>query len=137
MKTIAIFLLVVTASLAVAADPPVKVDARPVESGETVAPARELSPMMLEIQAAMESASLRVAELKRRHDAAISDDEAMALAREAAKVKRESRIEMMRIQLRYARQDGNTELVAELEDIVTRMEAPPAKGVPMVREDHK
>lgn len=93
--------------------------------------------MMLEITAAIESARLQVADLKLRHDAAVNDEEAMDIMREVVRVKRESRVEMMRIQLRYARLDGNTELVAELEDIVTRMTAPPVKGVPMVRHDHK
>ena len=62
--------------------------------------------MMQEIQAAMETARLQVAELKRRHDAAVNDQEAMDLARESARIKREIRVEMMRIQLRYARKAG-------------------------------
>lgn len=136
MKILVIILLVIAASASLAAEPAVKVKVTAATPGETAAPVREPSPMMQEIQAAMETARLQVAELKRRHDAAVNDDEAMDLAREAARIKRESRVEMMRIQLRYARQAGNTELVAELEDIVTRMTSPPVKGVPQVRRDH-
>ena len=138
MKAIAIFLLVLAASVSMAAEPPVKVEVRPAAPGEVVAPAREISPMMMEIQAAMETARLQVAELKRRHDDTVNDEEAMDIMREAARIKRESRVEMMRIQLRYARQDGNAEQVAELEDIVIRMTAPPVKGVPIPRaENHQ
>jgi hypothetical protein len=138
MKAIAILLMVLAAAVSVAAEPAVKVEVRPAAPGEVVAPVREISPMMLEIQAAVETTRLQVAELKRRHDAAVNDAEAMDLMREAARIKRDSRVEMMRIQLRYARQDGNAELVAELEDIVTRMTAPPVKGVPIPRaENHQ
>jgi len=119
MKILAIFLVVIAASASVAE------------------PARELSPMMQEIQIAMETARLQVADLKLRHDAAVNDEEAMDIMREVVRVKRESRVEMMRIQLRYARLDGNTELVAELEDIVSRMTAPPVRGVPQARHDNK
>lgn len=138
MKTLAIILLVIAASASVAAEPAVKVEVTAAAPGDTAAQARELSPMMLEIQAAMETAREQVAELKRRHDAAVSDDEAMDLAREAARIKRESRVEMMRIQLRYAGEAGHEELVVELEEIVARMTAPPVKGVPIPRaENHQ
>ena len=98
---------------------------------------REISPMMQEIQANFESARAEVAELLKRHEAAISSEEKLQILREAAEIKRESRIEMMRIQLRYARQDGKEELVAELEDIIAKMTAPPLKGEPVHREGPK
>ena len=138
MKALVIILLVVAASASLAAEPAVKVKVTAATPGETAAPVRELSPMMQEIQAAMETARMQVAELKRRHDTAVNDDEAMDLAREAANIKRESRVEMMRIQLRYAREADNEDLVVELEEIVARMTAPPIKGVPIPRaENHK
>ncbi|MCK9996678.1 MAG: hypothetical protein KAH56_10430 [Candidatus Krumholzibacteria bacterium] len=100
---------------------------------EESAPVRELSPMMTEIMASMETARLEVADLKLRYDAAIDDQAAMEIMREVARVKKESRVEMMRIQLRYARLDGNDELAGKLEEIVAKMTAPPAKGVPIPR----
>jgi hypothetical protein len=99
--------------------------------------ARELSPMMMEITASMEIARLEVAGLKLRYEAAVDNETAMEIMREVARVKKESRVEMMRIQLRYARLDGNDELVAELEEIVTRMTAPPVKGEPIPRRDNQ
>ena len=99
--------------------------------------ARELTPMMMEITASIEAARLEVADLKLRYDAAIDNETAMEIMREVTRVKHESRVEMMRIQLRYARLDGNDELVAELEEIVTRMTAPPRKGVPIPRDNPK
>lgn len=89
--------------------------------------------MMTEITAALETARLEVAALKLRQDAAVTNDAAMALAREIAQVKRTNRVEMMRIQLRYARAEGRAETAAELEEIITRMTAPPAPGVPVQR----
>ena len=133
MKTIAILLLVMAASFSLAADPAVKGEVTPAVPGADVRPSVKSSPMMLEIQETLETARLRVAELQRLHDAAVNDEEALEIVREAARVKRESRIEMMRIQLRYARAEGRAETAAELEEIITKMTTPPAPGVPVQR----
>jgi len=100
---------------------------------EPAEPTRELSPMMTEIKASMEAARLEVADLKLRYELETDDQAAMEIMREVSRVKKESRVEMMRIQLRYARLDGNDELVTKLEEIVTKMTAPPVKGVPIQR----
>ncbi len=97
------------------------------------APVRELSPMMTEIMASMEAARLEVTDLRLRYEATTDNETAMEIMREVARVKKESRVEMMRIQLRYARLDGNDELVIKLEEIVAKMTAPPVKGVPIQR----
>lgn len=96
--------------------------------------ARELSPLMTEINTALEETRQEVAALKLQYKAAVDEKEAMEIMREIARVKRESRVEMMRIQLRHARLAGNDELVLELEAIITKMTAPPVKGVPIPRE---
>jgi len=98
-----------------------------------MAPARELSPMMEEIQAAMEATRLEVADLKLQYETAGSDGQAMEIMREVARVKRDGRVEMMRIQLRHARLAGNDELIIQLEEIIIRMTAPPVKGTPIPR----
>ena len=116
-STVILLVLLAVAGSAVAADQP-----------------RELSPLMQEITASFEAARLEIADLKLRYEAAVDDSEALAIMREISRVKHESRIEMMRIQLRHARLRGNDELVAELEEIVARMTAPPRKGVPIPRE---
>jgi hypothetical protein len=100
-------------------------------------PTRGLSPMMTEIMASMEAARLEVTDLRLRYEATTDNETAMEIMREVARVKKESRVEMMRIQLRYARLDGNAELVTELEEIVNRMTAPPVKGVPIARDHHQ
>jgi len=142
MKSLLILIavLVVTGAVvaALAADPPVgvKVEARPATSTAGEKSTRVLSPMMVEINAAIETARLEVAELKLRHEAAVDDKTAMEIMGEVIRVKRESRVEMMRIQLRYARLAGNDELIAELEEIVEKMTAPPVKGEPIPRADY-
>ena len=95
--------------------------------------ARELSPMMVEIESAMEATRLEVADLKLQYEAAVSDEQAMEIMREVARVKRESRVELIHIQLRHARLAGNEELVTQLEEVIARMTAPPVKGTPIHR----
>jgi hypothetical protein len=97
------------------------------------APVRELSPMMQEITASMEAARLEVADLRLRYEAASDNQAAMEIMREVARGKHESRVDMMRIQLRYARLDGRDEAVAKLEAAITRMTTPPEKGEPIPR----
>ena len=76
--------------------------------------ARELSPMMVEIEAAMEATRLEVADLKLQYEAAVSDEQAMEI-------------------MRHARLAGNEELVTQLEEVIARMTAPPVKGTPIHR----
>ena len=92
---------------------------------------------MAEIQAAFEAAQAEVADLKARCDATADPALARELRREAAQVKREVRVEIMRIQLRHARARGDMELAAELQEIVNRMTTPPARGVPQPRRGHE
>ncbi len=120
------FVLAVGGALAAA-------EALPVDP-PTDPPARELSPMMTEITAALSTMRLDVAALKLRYDAAVTNEEAMALARQIAEVKRQNRVEMMRIQLRYARAEGRDETAAKLKEAITRMTTPPATGVPVPRQ---
>jgi hypothetical protein len=95
--------------------------------------ARDLSPMMAEIEAAMEATRMEVADLKLQYETAVSDEQAMEIMREVARVKREGRVELMRIQLRHARLAGNDGLVLQLEEVIARMTAPPVKGTPVPR----
>ena len=95
--------------------------------------ARELSPMMVEIEAALEATRLEVADLKLQYEAAVSDEQAMEIMREVARVKRAGSVEFMRIQLRHARLAGNEELVTELEEVIARMTAPLVRGTPVPR----
>ena len=77
-----------------------------------------------------------MAALTLQYNAAVTDDAAMALAREIAQVKRTNRVEMMRIQLRYAREEGREETAAKLEEAIAKMTTPPARGEPTPRRPH-
>lgn len=131
MKIIVILVLVLAASTALAADKPVRVETTQIDPAQEKATSRALSPMMMEIQAAQESARLQIAELKLRYEAETNDQSAMEIMREVARVKRGARVEMMRIQLRYARQEGHDEAAAKLEEVISRMTTPPVKVVPV------
>jgi hypothetical protein len=137
MKSIPMILAVLVAAVSLAADPNVETKVVPATTGEVRALAQEPTPMVKEILASQEAARLEIEELKRRYAATTDDPTAQEIMREIARVKRESYVEMMRIQLRYARERGDDEAVVELEDIVTRMESSPRKGVPVPRNDNR
>lgn len=136
MKTVStifliFFALLLSMTAAVADQPPAqqnntKVKAPPV-------PAPEISPMMAEIQATIDAATETVAELNVRYREATDQATALALAKEAARVKHESRVAVMQIQLRYALEEGREDTALKLEEAIARMTAPPRVGQPRPR----
>ncbi len=136
LRIILVILLVFVAAWSLlAADPPATVQASrvPAEGVTAVRPPVKLSPMMAEIQTTLEASRLAVAELSVRFKAAGDEREALDLATRIASAKLEGRLEMLRIQLRYARDEGREEAVTELEEAITRMTAPPRTGQPIAR----
>jgi hypothetical protein len=135
-----LILLIVTVSAwsLLAADqvgPPVPIRASGAQedAGKAARPSAKLTPMMEEIQAAVQTTREAVADLADRFRAATDETEALELARAIRCVKLDGRIEVLRIQLRYARQDGRDETVAKLEAAIERMTVPPRSGQPIPR----
>ena len=100
---------------------------------ETAVPARAISPMMAEIQANLASVRSRVEDLGRRYHESADEELAQEISREISRIKGEGRVEMLRIQLRYARQEGRGQVAAELETAIAKMTAPPTRGEPRPR----
>jgi hypothetical protein len=117
------------------ADPPATVQTSLTPDGapKAVRAPAHLTPMMAEIQAALEANREAVAYLAARFRAAADETEAMELAREIRSIKLEGRLGVLRIQLRYAQEEGRTEAAAELESAIERMTAPPRTGTPIPR----
>lgn len=82
------------------------------------------SPMMREIFAALETKQIAVAELQARFAAEGDATRALDLQREAETLKMAAELEILRIQLRYARDEGRDEAAARLEAAIDTMTAP-------------
>ena len=77
--------------------------------------------MMQEIFAALEAKQIAVAELQARFDAATDETRALDLQREVETLKKAAELEILRIQLRYARDEGRQETVMHLETAIETM----------------
>jgi hypothetical protein len=104
------------------------------EDAPPTAPAeRPLSPMMAEIEAALAATRETVAELGARYKATRDQATACSLVEQIRETKLAGHVEIYEIQLRYARQDGRQEAVAELEMMIESLTSPPRRGEPMSR----
>ena len=119
MKIILLALTLLLAGLALAENP----NPAPVE--------RPLTPMMQEIQDLQDTAHAAVAELAGQLTGMRDQDQIMAVQREIARIKTESRVEVMRIQLKYAVAEGRQDDAAKLEEIITRLTAPRTPVTPV------
>jgi hypothetical protein len=97
------------------------------------APNARATPMVAEILAAVEASQAEVAELASRARATLDETEALALAREVRRAKLAGRLEVLRIQLRYAQAEGRDDAAAQLQAAIGRMTAPPRTGQPIPR----
>ncbi len=100
-----------------------------VSDGETarrpVSPAAvALSPMMREIHAVLLVKRAEVAEAQRRFDDAADETDALRLQQEVETLKIGAELEILRIQVRYARLEGRPETAAALEASIEAMTAP-------------
>jgi hypothetical protein len=98
----------------------------------TGAPARPVpsSPMMIEIQARLEETNAAVADLAGQIAHAASEEIARDLQLRIEQLKRDSELAVLDIQLRYAREAGQEELAAQIEETIDRIVNPPAPAAP-------
>lgn len=88
-------------------------------------PRESLSPRLLEIRDLLEGRDKQLETLTAQFQAASDDAEAMRIMREIHTLKAGTELELLKIQLRYARKDGNHEAVARLEETLARIKAGP------------
>lgn len=90
----------------------------------------KISPMMAEIQATMAASKSAVADLMNR-SAGIQDHEAMnTIQREVARLKQQTELDILAIQARYARAEGNEELAKKIDQAIAYILAPPTPEAP-------
>jgi hypothetical protein len=88
------------------------------------------SPMMIEIQALLEETNAAVADLAGQVANAASEEIARDLQLRIEQLKRDSELAILDIQLRYAREAGQVELAAQIEETIARIVNPPAPTAP-------
>ncbi len=94
----------------------------------TGTPAR--SPMVQEMQDAVERARARVAQLGKNRLRAVSMRERAEADRSAHAAKLELEVELLRIQATWARREGRAEVAKRLESAIEALLAPPTLGDP-------
>jgi hypothetical protein len=85
-------------------------------------PLEELPPRLRAIREVLDAQNSKLVELQARYEAATSDDQALLVQREMHELKRGTELAMINAQLEFARQEGNTEKIAELEAILESVE---------------
>lgn len=105
----------------------------PVRPGLMEVPRETLSPRLLEIREFLEGRDQQVEALTARYRAATDNAEAMRLMRQIHDVKSGTEVGILKIQLRWAREENNREAVAQLEETLARVEAGPKVLAPQSR----
>jgi|GEM_PF-3340169 len=84
-------------------------------------PAVELSPMMQEIKTVLDSSRTAESAILREINAAEDDGGALAAKAEVERLQRDTRLKILRVQLRYARQEGRDDLTRRIEASILSM----------------
>lgn len=105
----------------------------PVRPGFMEVPRETLPPRLLEIREFLEGRDQQVEELTARYRAATDNAEAMRLMRKIHDLKSGTEVGILKIQLRWAREENNREAVARLEETLARVEAGPKAPAPQSR----
>jgi hypothetical protein len=85
-----------------------------------------ISPMLAEIQAVMDSTRVLEAILRESYGEDESDDLQLAIA----ELKKASRLQILDIQLRFAHEEGRTELARRIRASIEDLQRPAAPGSP-------
>lgn len=95
--------------------------AAPAEKAPRVAKA---SPMMIEIRAVLDGERTALKSLNERFRAAKDPDAAIAIQREIARVKLDTEVEVLRVQVKHARAAGRADVAASLETAIQQILEP-------------
>ena len=112
---------------------------RPVESNEAIQEGERpviavvKTPAMLEIDALLEVERVQLAELKARLQAAPDEETALAIQREVRQLKMETELEILRVQIRSAREMGRLDTVERLEQTIEYLTNPRPVNPPVER----
>jgi len=102
-----------------------------IMAAEQPGPESDLSPRMLEIHQVLDSEAADLAALQRDLQAASDEKAALRILRAIKQRKQDAEISILRIQKRYALQEGNAEAAALIDEAITRIldpqPAPPSE----------
>ena len=96
----------------------------------TLTPAKPANPMVTEMRAVLETERVQFANLFARFRVAPDGAAALAVQREIEQLKVGTEISLLRIQADYARRAGRISQAAELEKVITELQAPLARVAP-------
>ena len=103
---------------------------------ETIDPAavpmneQPMSPMIAEINAALEISHAQVAELTTRAAETPDPSGNLAIQQQIAELKQQAELDILAIQARYARAAGNLELAQQIDEAIAAISSPPAPTAP-------
>ncbi len=107
------------------------------EKGETYSvvesPQPVLSALSLEINTVLDEARLQVAAKQEQFDKEPNAEAAIAIMRQIEALKTNAELDILKVQLRYARDKGQTEMVSQLETVLTEMTTPRPRRQPVDR----
>jgi hypothetical protein len=108
-----------------------------LETGELTLPEpvpaeRPLSPLMVEIQAALAAQQVQVAALDARFAETNDETTALAIQQEIEQVKQDTELAILAIQARHARARGDLELAQSIDAAIATIQNPPPPPAPTV-----
>ena len=88
------------------------------------------SPMITEIRATLDASRLEIADLTAQAPAHRSHEADLALQTQVAQLKQQAELDILAIQVRYARGDGREELARQIEADIAAIISPPPPVAP-------
>jgi hypothetical protein len=134
-----LILCIMLVSPASAAEPGVQPAASPgaveVPPGFLELPLEELPPHLRVIREVLDSRGARLTELQLRYEGASSDEQALEIQREIHILKQGTELALLNAQLEFARQEGDSQKVTELEAILETIRSRDGVLGPAARPD--
>jgi hypothetical protein len=100
------------------------------EGAAKAAAERPLSPMMAEIHALIAAQEISLTDLREQLATAADEQQAMALRRQISLLKQLTQLEILRVQVRFARQAGREDTAQRLEAAIAQITDPPPAPPP-------
>jgi len=99
----------------------------------TVPLSPEITPMMAEIEALLKAEAEALADLNASFQQARDETEALAVQEEISRIKVETELNILRVQIRHARAAGHEDVAVKLEAAIEKMTNPPEVREPQPR----
>ena len=101
---------------------------------KNIAPEASPSPVVVEMRARLDLELQQVQFLNEKYLAAPNEQEALMIVREIRRLKQQTQIDLVQIQLRHLRESGDSEAVAQLENALKDLKVTEHDGEARPRE---